>query len=96
MANNQGSTKGIQVKSGPMLTGAALAGAGVLLAVAGFVVCSSHLVSATRRWMRDMEMAPSELAKLRWAQAKAAATAGSNAWQEIPANLADQRVGAPV
>jgi hypothetical protein len=75
-----------QLRSGPLITGAALFGAGALLALAGLAVGGSHLLSATRRWVREMEVAPSELAKLKWAQAKAAAAAGSAAWQDgLPA-----------
>jgi hypothetical protein len=72
---------GPQLKSGPMITGAALVGAGAMLALAGLAVGGSHLMSATRRWIREMEVPPSELAKLKWAQARAAAAAGSAAWQ---------------
>jgi hypothetical protein len=70
-----------------MITGVALAGVGVILTMAGFVVCSSHLLSATRRWMRELEVPPSELAKLKWAQARAAAAAGGSAWQQVPNKL---------
>jgi hypothetical protein len=81
MGNSQGRTRGPQVKSGPMITSMALAGAGVILTMAGFVVSTSHLLVATRRWMQDLEVPPSELARIKWAQARAAAAAGSNAWQ---------------
>jgi hypothetical protein len=93
MTDGQGRGRGLQVRSGPMITGAALAGAGVLLVAAGFVVGSSHLLSATRRWMRELEVPPSELAKLKWAQARAAAMAGGTAWQQASGN---QRADATV
>jgi hypothetical protein len=48
---------------------------------AGVAVGSSHLTLAVRQWIRNMEVPPSELAKLRWAQAKTAATAAAAAWQ---------------
>jgi hypothetical protein len=44
-------------------------------------VGGSHLLSATRRWVREMEVPPSELAKMKYAQARAAVTAGTAAWQ---------------
>ena len=90
MSNNtekQGA--GPQLRSGPLITGAALFGAGALLALAGLAVGGSHLMSATRRWIRAMEVPPSELAKLKWAQARAAAAAGATAWQNgLPARQA--------
>lgn len=82
MADTHGSTTGPRVRSGPMITGAALVGAGSLLALAGFAVAGTHLLSATRRWMRELEVPPGELARLKWAQARAAAAAGSHAWQQ--------------
>ncbi|MGB6580359.1 MAG: hypothetical protein WBF34_20835 [Streptosporangiaceae bacterium] len=64
-----------------MITGAALFGAGALIALAGLAVGGSHLFSATRRWIREMETPPSEQARIKWAQAKTAAAAGAAAWQ---------------
>lgn len=80
---------GPQLRSGPLITGAALFGAGALLTLAGLAVGGSHLMSATRRWIRAMEVPPSELAKLKWAQARAAAAAGAGAWHNgVPARQA--------
>jgi hypothetical protein len=73
-----------QLSSGPLITGGALVAAGALIALAGLAVGGSHLLSATRRWIREMEVPPSELARLKWAQAKAAAAAGAGAWQNGP------------
>jgi hypothetical protein len=70
-----------EFRSGPMITGGALVAAGALIALAGLAVGGSHLLSATRRWIREMEVAPSELAKIKWSQAKSAAAAGTAAWQ---------------
>jgi hypothetical protein len=70
-----------ELRTGPLVTGAALVGAGALLALAGLAVGGSHLLSATRRWIREMEVPPGELAKIKWAQAKTAAAAGTAAWQ---------------
>jgi len=64
-----------------LITSAALVGAGTLIAVAGLAVGGSHLLSATRRWIAEMEVPPSELARIKWAQAKSAAAAGTAAWQ---------------
>ena len=72
---------GPQLRSGPMITGGALVAAGTLIVLAGFAIGGSHLLSATRRWIRDMEVPPSELAKIKWSQARSAAAAGTAAWQ---------------
>ncbi|HEV2372451.1 MAG TPA: hypothetical protein VGS19_09785 [Streptosporangiaceae bacterium] len=71
-----------QLQSGPLITGAVLVGAGAMLVLAGIAVGSSHLFSATRRWVQDMETPPSELAKQNWERAKTAARAGATAWQD--------------
>ncbi len=70
-----------ELRTGPLVTGAALFGAGALLALAGLAVGGSHLFSATRRWIQEMEVPPSEQARIKWAQAKTAAAAGAAAWQ---------------
>lgn len=75
-----------QFQPGPLLTGAVLIGLGALLAMVGVAVGGSHLLSAMRRWVADMEVPPSELAKMKLAQARAAATAGAQAWQQPPSS----------
>ena len=68
-------------RSGLLITGGALIGAGALIALAGMAVGGSHVVLATRQWIREMEVPPGELAKIKWAQARTAAAAGAAAWQ---------------
>ena len=77
----QKSSSGPQLRSGPMITGGALVAAGTLIALAGFAIGGSHLLAATRPWIRDMDVPPGELAKIKWAQARSAAAAGTAAWQ---------------
>jgi hypothetical protein len=86
MANSQNasSSNRPQVRSGPLMTGAGLVAAGGLLALAGLIIGGGHLVTAIRRWVNDMDVPPSELAKVKIAQARAAATAGADAWQNGP------------
>jgi hypothetical protein len=67
--------------SGLLITGGALVAAGAVLALAGLAVSGTHALAATRRWIREMEVPPSELARIKWAQARSAATAGAAAWQ---------------
>jgi hypothetical protein len=85
MANTVKGSSGPQVRSGPLVTGGSLIAAGGVLALAGFVVGGAHLLVAIRQWIKEMEVPPSELAKLKLAQAKAAAAAGAEAWQNGPA-----------
>ena len=70
-----------ELRTGPLITSAALVGAGAMIALAGLAVGGSHLFSATRRWIQEMEVPPREQARIRWAQAKTAAAAGAAAWQ---------------
>jgi hypothetical protein len=82
-STQQGSSRP-ELRTGPIVTGAALVGAGVLIALAGLAVGGSHLLSATRRWIREMEVPPSEPARIKWGQARSAAAAGTAAWQNGP------------
>ena len=68
-------------RSSFLITGGSLVAAGALIALAGFIVGGSHVLSATRRWIQEMEVPPSELAKIKWTQARSAAAAGAAAWQ---------------
>jgi hypothetical protein len=80
-STEQNSSSWPQVRTGPLITGGVLAGAGAMLVLAGLAVGGSHLFAATRRWIQEMEVPPSELARIKWAQAKSAAAAGTAAWQ---------------
>jgi hypothetical protein len=68
-------------RSGYLITGGSLVAAGALIALAGLAVGGLHMLSATRQWIGEMEVPPSELAKIKWTQARSAATAGAAAWQ---------------
>ena len=75
-----------QIQSGPLIVGGVLVGIGAMFVMAGIAVGSTHVLAATRRWVNEMETPPSELARQKWAQARAAAAAGSAAWQNgLPA-----------
>jgi len=90
MNRTEKSTGGLQVRSGPLVSGAALVGVGGLIALVGVAIGGFHLLSAVRQWVGEMEVAPSDLARQKVAQARAAATAasaaGAGAWQNAPAN----------
>ena len=75
-------------RTGPLITGAALVGAGTMVALVGLAVGSSHLFSATRQWIQAMDVPPSEVARRKWAQARTAAAAGTAAWRNgVPAEV---------
>lgn len=84
MLNDQNHVRGPQLESGPMIAAAVLVGAGAALAIAGFAVGGTHLLQVLQRWVNEMEVSPSERAKMALAQAKAAAAAGAEAWQKTP------------
>jgi hypothetical protein len=80
-ANTQGSSNLPEFRPAPLITGAALIGAGSIVVMAGLAVGGAHLFAATRRWVQAMEVPPSEVAKLKWTQARTAAAAGTAAWR---------------
>ncbi|HEX9357002.1 MAG TPA: hypothetical protein VF933_24700 [Streptosporangiaceae bacterium] len=69
-----------ELRIGPIITGAALVGVGTLIALAGLAVGGTHLFAATRQWIQQMDVPPSEQARIKLAQAKSAAAAGNAAW----------------
>ncbi|MGO9080987.1 MAG: hypothetical protein ACLQDY_18400 [Streptosporangiaceae bacterium] len=73
-----------EFQTGPLIVGGVLIGVGAVLALAGAAIAGSQVVSATRRWMRDLEVPPSQVAKLKWEQAKTAAATGAASWREHP------------
>jgi hypothetical protein len=86
--NSQRSGNLPEFSSGPLITSAALVGAGTMVALVGLAVGGSHLLSATRRWIQAMEVPPGEVARLKWMQARTAAVAGTAAWRNgVPADV---------
>jgi hypothetical protein len=81
MGNGENRRNGPQFRTAPLITSAAMVGAGTLIALTGLAVGGGHLLSATRQWINEMEVPPSELARLKWIQARAAMAAGAAAWQ---------------
>ena len=73
-----------QVRSGPLVVGGILIGIGAVVAMAGAAVAGTHLASAVRSWIKELETPPSQLARLKWEQAKAAAASGASTWQDHP------------
>ena len=75
------SQAGMQVDRGLVVGGAVLVGLGGLLGFGGMVLLGSAVVSASRRWMRQLDRPPAETVKLKWQQARAATAAGADAWR---------------
>jgi hypothetical protein len=73
-----------EVRSGPLMVGGILIGVGAVVAMVGVAVAGTHVVAATRAWMRELETPPDQLARLRWEQAKTAVAAGATTWREHP------------
>ena len=67
-----------------LIVGGVLIGIGGLLGFTGVLLVSSAIVSAARRRVNQLEQPPSEVARLRWQQARAATTAGAKAWRDSP------------
>jgi hypothetical protein len=72
----------IQVNRSLIVGGGMLVAVGGLLGFAGMALLSSALISATRQWVDHLERPPSEMARARWEQTKAAASAGAAAWRQ--------------
>jgi hypothetical protein len=77
-----------QVNMGMLVTGGILIGIGGLVGLTGVLVGGSAVVSGVRRWARDSEVPPRELARRKWAQARTAASAGADAWQSQAKDMA--------
>jgi hypothetical protein len=84
MMSNEGSQGGMQINRSLLVGGGVLVGIGGLLGFTGMVLVGSALLSATRQWVNQLERPPSEIARRRWQQAKAAASAGAGAWRNGP------------
>jgi len=81
MSNGENRGKGPQFQTAPLIISAAMVGTGTVIVLAGLAVGGAHLAAATRRWVNEMEVPPSELARIKWTQARAAMSAGAQAWQ---------------
>ena len=95
MSNGENRRNGPQFRTAPLITSSVMVGVGTLIVLTGLAIGGGHLLSATRQWVNEMEVPPSELARLKWTQARSAMAAGAAAWQDgtqsqsspaIPAN----------
>ncbi|RKE19835.1 hypothetical protein [Streptomyces sp. TLI_171] len=81
MATNQKFIGGFQVNRGMLTAGAALTGLGAVVGLTGTVLVCVALANAGRGWIQQLDTPPSALAQRTLHQARAASTAGMEAWR---------------
>jgi 4-hydroxy-3-methylbut-2-en-1-yl diphosphate synthase IspG/GcpE len=69
------------VDTTPMIVGACLVGAAAIIGMTGMIVGGTAIISATRQWLQELDVPPSEVVKQKLSQTKAATAAGASAWQ---------------
>jgi hypothetical protein len=69
----------VQLNRSMIVGGGVLVALGGLLGFTGMTLLVSALISATRRYVGHMEEPPGDLARRKWQQTKAAASAGASA-----------------
>ena len=82
MSNGEKRNGGPQFRTATLITSAAMVGGGIVIALAGLALGGGHMAAATRRWVNDMDVPVSQLAKSKYTQARAAMNAGAQAWQK--------------
>jgi hypothetical protein len=85
IVGNAASRREIQLNRRLITGGGVLIGIGALLGFTGMLLVGSTIVSAARQRVNQLEQPPSEIAKHKWQQARAATTAGAKAWRNSPA-----------
>jgi hypothetical protein len=83
--SNAASRGEVQLSRRRIAAGGVLIGIGGLLGFTGMLLVGSAIVSAARQRVNQLEQPPSELAKRKWQQARAATAAGAKAWWNSPA-----------
>jgi hypothetical protein len=81
MGNGRAADAGIRLNKNLLISGAVLVGIGGFLGATGLLLGSSAIASAMRQWVRQLDQPPTEMAKQKWQQARAATAAGAKAWQ---------------
>jgi hypothetical protein len=72
---------------------ACLVGVGGLMCAAGAALTAAITVGAIRRWTEQLEETPSQMARRRWSQARAATSAGLEAWRNEKPAMAGSAAG---
>ena len=81
MSNGRAANGGVQLNKNLLISGAVLVGIGGALGAAGLLLGSTAVASAMRQWVKQLDQPPTEMAKQKWQQARAATQAGAKAWQ---------------
>ncbi len=74
-----------------------IVGAAVLIGVGGFLIFtgallgSTALAAAARKWVRQLERPPSEMARMKWQQLRAAGAAGTQGWRDSNHSSSESR-----
>jgi len=84
MSNGRAANGGVQLNKNLLISGAVLVGIGGALGAAGLLLGSTAVASAMRQWVKQLDQPPTEMAKQKWQQARAATAAGAKAWQGDP------------
>jgi hypothetical protein len=82
MSNGEKRNGGPQFRTATLITSAAMVGGGSIIALAGLALGAGHMMRSTRRWVDEMDVPVSQLAKAKFGQARAAMSAGAQAWQK--------------
>ena len=86
MTDRTSNGEDIQLNRSLLVGGGVLVALGGLLGFTGMALVTSALLSAARRWVDRMEQPPSDIARRKWQQTRAAAAAGAAAWRDKPPN----------
>ena len=82
MSNHEMGSGGPRFRTATLITSAAMVGGGTIIALAGLALGAAHMMTSTRRWVNDMDVPVSQLAMSKLTQARAAMSAGTQAWQK--------------
>jgi hypothetical protein len=81
MTTGHNSASGFPLNSTHLIVGAALLGAGGMIAFSGLIIGGTAVISAARRWYQTQDVPPAQVVKHKLDQTKAATAAGASAWQ---------------
>jgi hypothetical protein len=76
----------LQFNKGILAGGAVLIAAGGVLVATGVLLGTYAVATATRQWMKQFEVPPSELARRKLHQARLASAAAATAWRNREGN----------
>jgi hypothetical protein len=72
----------LHLNRGMVVAGAVLIGVGGVLGATGILLGTYAVVNATRDWMSQLEVPPSEVARRKLHQARMASAAAAEAWRQ--------------